>query len=349
LSDFYAKPSAFSNPFISLKSSKKVKEKKLMFKSSMSVALFCAVVLLFSIPAYAWDETGHKISAYIAWQRMTLDVRERVIKILLEAPEDSQLATFYLPYGSRNELTRKREFFMLMATWADIIRDRNFDNRYKKYNKGNWHYSDTFWTFKDGKIEYLKAPEEGGKALEKLFEFDNLIRGNAPGAQKAIAIAWLEHLIGDLHQPLHTSARVTDTEPKGDQGGNLFLLMPKDTPRDKQENLHWYWDSIIGRNIPNSRNECDAEYIDPLAQKIMKKYPLEKMEGRLAAGRFEDWIKESLTLAQTDVFSADLKRFEMPSDKYKKKALKVAEERLALAGYRMGALFNSAFGAVTPQ
>ena len=75
----------------------------------------------------------------------------------------------------------------------------------------------------------------------------------------------------------------------------------------------------------------------------MKKYPFDTMEGRLAAGRFEDWIKESLSSAQADVFSADLKRFEMPSDKYKKKALKVAEERLALAGYRMGELFNEVF------
>ena len=320
-----------------------------MIKLTMRAFLFASILFLFFNPAFGWDETGHKISAYIAWQRMTPDVRERVIKILLAAPEDSQLATFYLPYGSRNEDTRKREYFMLVSTWADIIRDRNFDIRYKKYHKGNWHYSDAFWTQRDGKIEYLKAPEDGGKALEKLVEFDKLISSNAPDAQKAIAIAWLEHLIGDLHQPLHTSARVTDMEPKGDQGGNLFLLTPKDTPREKQENLHWFWDSIIGRNIPNSKNECDADYIDPLAQKIMKKYPFDKMQSRLAAGRFEDWIKESLTRAQTDVFSADLKRFEMPSDKYKKKAFKIAEERLALAGYRMGELFNSAFGTVTPK
>ncbi len=315
-----------------------------MIAEFIRILLISVVILSFSIPAFAWDETGHKISAYIAWQRMTPDAREKVIKILIEAPEDSQVATFYLPYGSRTDETRKREYFMLMATWADIIRDRNFDNRYKKYHKSNWHYADSFWTVKDGNIVGLPSPDDGGKALEKLAEFDNLIRGNAPDAQKAVAIAWLEHLIGDIHQPLHTSARVTDLEPKGDQGGNLFLLMPKDTPRDKQENLHWFWDSIIGRNIPNSKNECDADYLDPLAQKIMKKYPFETMQSRLAAGKYEDWAKESLRLAQTEVFSPDLKRFEMPSDKYKKKALKVAYERLALAGYRMGELFNQVFG-----
>lgn len=319
-----------------------------MLRNAVRGLLFGAVVLTAATPVFSWDETGHKISAYIAWQQMKPDVRERVIKILLAAPEDSQIATFYMTYGTRSEEIRRREYFMLMATWADIIRDRNFDNRYKNYHKSTWHYADTFWTVKDGKIEYLSGPEDGGKALEKLNDFDAMIRGRITDAQKAVAIAWLEHLIGDLHQPLHTSARVTDLEPKGDQGGNLFLLTPKDTPRDKQENLHWFWDSIVVRNIPNKNNACDADFIDPIAEQIIKKYPYSQVQGRLAPGKFDEWIKESLAAAQTAVFSSDLKRFEMPSEKYKKNALKVAEERLALAGYRMGELFNQVFGAAAP-
>ena len=310
------------------------------------VLFFGAVILTMALPVFSWDETGHKISAYIAWQRMKPDVRERVIKILLAAPEDSQIATFYVGSGTRKDETRKREFFMLMAYWADIVRNRNFETRYKNYHHANWHYYDKFWTVKDGKIEYLPAPDDGGKALERIIAYDAMIRGRANDSQKAVAIAWLEHLIGDLHQPLHTSARVTDLEPKGDQGGNFFLLTPQGTPRDKQENLHWVWDSIVGRNIPNARNECDADYLDPIADRIIKKYPFAKMQSRLSMGKFDAWADESLKIAQEDVFSADLNRWEMPSDKYKKKALKVAEERLALAGYRMGELFNQAFGAI---
>jgi len=294
---------------------------------------------------FGWDETGHKITSYIAWQRMTPEVRAQVIKILLEAPEDSQLATFYMGWGSRTEEARKREYFMLTSTWADIIRDRNFAVRYKKYHKGNWHYDDTFWSAVNGQITVLPRPEDGGQALVRLNEYDKLIRGNASDAEKAIAIAWIQHLIGDLHQPLHTSARVTDMEPKGDQGGNFFLLTPQGTPRNKQENLHWFWDSIVMRNHPNSKDVCDADYIDPRAQEIMKAHPYDRVQNRLAPGQFEAWVRESLTSAQRDVFSADLKRFETPSEKYKKKALKISEERLALAGYRMGDLFNQAFAA----
>jgi hypothetical protein len=232
---------------------------------------------------------------------------------------------------------------MFMATWADVIRDRNFDTRYKKYHKGTWHYSDSFWTVKDGKIETLPAPEDGGQALERIAEYVTMIKGKATDAQKAVAIAWLEHLIGDIHQPLHSSARITDTEPKGDQGGNLFLLTPQGTPRANQENLHWFWDSIVVRNIPNTKNECDIDFLEPLAKKFMKQYPFDKMQSRLALSDYNSWAKESLALAQNDVFSADLKRFEMPSSNYKKKALKIAEERLTLAGYRMGEIFNQAF------
>jgi hypothetical protein len=311
----------------------------------MPVLLIFVVLIGAALPALGWDDSGHKITAYIAWQRMTPDVRERVLKILLAAPEDSTIGTYYFPYGSQNVDARKRDFFMVMATWADLIRDRNFEVRMKKYHKSNWHYDDQFWTSKDGKIEYLKAPEDGGQALMRIDEFVKVIGSNAPDSEKALAIAWLEHLIGDIHQPLHSSARVTDTEPKGDQGGNLFSLTPKDTPRDKQENLHWFWDSIVVRNIKNTKNVCDIDFLEPLAKGFMKKYPFAKMQGRLALSDPSSWAKESLTYAQNDVFSSDLKRGEMPSDKYKKKGLKIAEERLTLAGYRMGEIFNQVFGA----
>ena len=316
-----------------------------MKKKCLNV-LFLATFCLFSaLPALGWDDVGHKITAYIAWQQMTPDIRERVIALLRTAPEDSQLATFYMPYGSRSEESRKREFFMLASSWADIIRDRAFETRYRKYHHSNWHYSDTFWTLKDGKIDLLKPPDEGGLALEKIVEFIKLESSNAKDADKAIAIAWLEHLIGDIHQPLHASARVSDLEPKGDQGGNLFLLTPKDTPRDKQENLHWLWDNIVVRNSPNKNDVCEGDYIDPIARKIMKKYPFAKLESRLALNDPEQWKRESFEIASTKVFPPELRRNEPASTGYKKAALKISEERLALAGYRMGALFNRLFAA----
>jgi len=186
--------------------------------------------------------------------------------------------------------------------------------------------------------------EPGGHAVEKISEFDKLIRSTATDAQKAVAISWLEHLIGDIHQPLHASALVTDANPKGDQGGNLFLLTPQGTPRDKQENLHWFWDSIVIRYKPNTKDQCDADFIDPVAKDVMKKFPYDKLKGRLAAGKYDTWKDESFQISSTEVYK-DVEQYKFPSDKYKKKAFKIAQERLALAGYRMGELFNEVFAA----
>lgn len=313
-----------------------------MLMKFMRVAVLILFVAGISGSAFGWDETGHKITAYIAWQRMTPEVREKVVKILLSAPEDSDISTFYLPYGSRSAESRKREYFMLMATWADIIRDKAFPVRAKNYDRGDWHYNNTFWKFEKGGVVMIDNMPKTGLAMDKIAEFATLIRGNATDAEKAVAIAWLEHLIGDMHQPLHASGKVAPSTPDGDRGGNSFLLTPKGTPRDQQENLHWFWDSIIGRNIPNN-DKCDADYIDPIAQDIIRLFPAEKFRDRMLPGDFEGWKKESVKFATTDVYRG-IEFFQSPSDKYKKKALEIAQERLALAGYRMGDLFNEVFG-----
>ena len=314
-------------------------------RTIFGLAVIAVCLGVSALPAMAWDDVGHKITAYVAWQRMTPQARENVIRILRAAPEDSQLATFYMSYGAEPEETRKLEFFEIAATWADIVRDRDFETRYKKYHKGNWHYADLFWKQVNGKVEMLSGFEDNGQAMTRLAAFDKEVRdASVSDKEKAIAIAWIMHLTGDVHQPLHTSARVTDLEPKGDQGGNLFLLTPKGTARADQLNLHWLWDSIVGRNFPLKGSECDRQYIESTADKMMKRYPFAKVQNRLELGRYEDWQKESFAFNNTDVFSPDLKRFEAPSAKYKRNAYRVAEQQLTLAGYRLGETMNAIFG-----
>ena len=309
-------------------------------------ALTALMIVFSALPAFAWDDVGHKITAYIAWTRMSQQARDNVIRILREAPEDSDLATFYMSNGPEPEAVRQREYFELVATWADIIRDRKFDTRYKKYHKANWHYADTFWKQVNGKVELLPAMDDNGLALERLAAFDKLIRDPAePDKEKAIAIAWIMHLAGDIHQPLHTSGRVTELEPKGDQGANLFLLTPQGTARADQLNLHWFWDSIVGRNFPLQGELCGRDYIESTANRMVKKYPFDKFQGRLELGQYTLWEKETFAFNNTDVYTPDLKRFEMPSAQYRKNAYRVAEQQLALAGYRLGETLNSVFGA----
>lgn len=317
-----------------------------MSKKIIKNLFLFAFVFVFTFSVRAWDDAGHKLTGYIAWQTMSPQVREKVIRILRSAPEDSHLSALY-PTGSRSAEAKNLEFFMLATYWSDIVRDRDFKVRYEKYHRGNWHYDDTFWTLENGVVKILEKPagEDGGKAVEKLFEFEKLLRDeNISNAEKAIAMAWILHIGGDIHQPLHTSARVTEFEPKGDQGGNTFLLTPKDTPRNQQENLHWYWDSIVVRNIMRQKDACDADFLAPIAQEMIKKHPLSKMQDGLNVGKFDLWQKESFKIATTELFPPTLIRFEMPTENYKKNAFKIAEQQIALAGYRLGATFNQIFG-----
>lgn len=319
-------------------------EKKMRkFFTIISLFLFISIA---PIPAFAWNDVGHEITAYIAWQRMSPTARENVIKILREAPEDSMLGALYTEYGVESEAARKLDFFMVMASWADIVRSRDFPNRSKKYHKGNWHYSDTFWKQNGDKVEMIDDMPEGGQGVKQMTGADITMRSaTATDAEKALAIAWFVHIAGDLHQPLHTSGRVTDTEPKGDQGGNLFLLTPEGTPRNQQLNLHWFWDSIVNRQDPPKADEiCGMEYIQNEAKKVMKAYSYNDLSSQLMLGKYDDWQKGSFELVPKNVFPAELKRNEIPSKKYTENAYKVAERQLALAGYRIGDTLEQIFG-----
>jgi hypothetical protein len=306
------------------------------------IALFLAFL---SLNSYSWDDVGHKITGYIAWQRMNPTARENVIKLLRSAPEDSQLATFFMIYGPRSEEAKRLDYFVFVPSWADVVRDRTFPVRSEKYHKSNWHYADTFWRQVDGKVELITTSEPGGLGLVKLIEADKTMRdAAAKPADKALAIAWFLHIGGDLHQPLHTSGRFTDREPKGDQGGNLFQLTPQGTKREDQLNLHWFWDSIVGRNVPFLPLENENDYLKGIAESYMLRYPFDSEKGSLMLGDYNGWQKESFNIATTEVFRSDLKRFELPSDAYRRNAYAVAEQRLVMAGYRMGETLNEIFG-----
>jgi osmotically-inducible protein OsmY len=316
-----------------------------MKKMSVKILLILAIAAIFVSSVLAWDDTGHKLTAYIAWEQMSPQARERAIKILLSAPEDSDLSVFYLQ-DSRSATAKQRELFMITSTWADIVRNKDFKNRYAKYHHGTWHYLDTFWREVNGKVELVPELESDKEnAIERLFVFDKMLRDSSAGdADKAIALAWILHIGGDIHQPLHDSARVTELDPKGDQGGNRFMLSPKDAKGEDRVSLHWYWDSIVGRNIPRINDACDSDYLPAIAQQMMKKYPFAKMRNRLKIGKFDDWQQEGFQIASTKLYPASLKFGEMPSESYKKQAFEIAQEQIALAGYRLGEMLNQILG-----
>src|SRR5262249_6321095 len=78
-----------------------------------------------------------------------------------------------------------------------------------------------------------------------------------PG-RKAIALAWLFHLVGDIYQPLHTAQSFTVEYPQGDRGGKENCI--RGTQGEPPMDLHRFWDGVItsSQNLTRLRNEATA-------------------------------------------------------------------------------------------
>ncbi len=315
-----------------------------MTKKYKYLLTFVFVMLISSTTANAWDDTGHKVSAYIAWQQMTPEVRAKAINLLLNAPEDSHLSVYYLA-GSRSSAAKELDLFMIASTWPDIIRNRDFKVRFDKYNRGPWHYAGILWK-QVGANAVREEAVSDGLAIPTLYDLEKRLRdGTLPDADKAVSLAWFLHVAGDIHNPLHNGSRITEVETDGDRGGNRFLLVPEGT-RENSLNLHSYWDGILRRGVPRRNDECDADYIPKIAAKITGRYPLSRMTSRLKLGDYREWNDEGYRLLNSVVYTPELKRNVLPSNDYQKRAFVSGQEQIALAGYRIAATLNQIFNGL---
>jgi S1/P1 Nuclease len=105
--------------------------------------------------------------------------------------------------------------FMQAARWPDELRVTD-----RQHHRGAWHYIN--WQFKpDGQPASVQIKEpEPVNILTAMAENESVVRNETDPERKAIALSWLFHLVGDIHQPLHTAQLFTVEYPKGDRGGN---------------------------------------------------------------------------------------------------------------------------------
>ena len=293
---------------------------------------------LLALPASAvWDTAGHRTVAAIAWEHMTPRARARAVELLLHGPALANFAALRpAPPAQGSEAERDRALFLNAATWADLV--RNSDQAWHVYHHATWHYADFYWDVENGRPHEIPgAGPDSVNAGERVLAFRALLADStAPDTTRAVALAWLLHLVGDIHQPLHCSSRVTseDALPRGDLGGNTFVL-------DAGHNLQAYWDEILDRLIASDPGEDSIAYATRMARRIERIHPRASLATPAASTDVVGWEREGLHLAQTVVY-AGVTRGEPPSATYQAQALTVAERRIALAGYRLAALLNDA-------
>src|SRR5262249_25617803 len=174
--------------------------------------------------------------------------------------------------------------FMQAARWADDIRAND-----KQQHRALWHYIN--WPFKpDGQPASVRTREpEAVNILTAMAENQRIVATENNAERKAIALAWLFHLVGDVHQPLHTAQRFTVDYSNGDRGGNEICV--RLTQAGQPMPLHRFWDGVItsSQNLTRLRNEATALQNRPEFQRSQLT--------ELASTDFEAWAKESYEIA----------------------------------------------------
>jgi len=206
--------------------------------------------------AMAWHDKGHRATAWFAYDRMGPAQREEVIGILRAHPRFAEDFAAHMPddvaAGTADE--QGRWLLGQAATWPDLIQLLGDDVK-KQYHHGRWHYINLpVWLTEadrlamEGKLDH-NMDTRFEPPLRPNLNVVQALRGNlqvwrdpgAADADKAVALCWILHLTGDLHQPLHTVALFSQKWfPTGDRGGNEITVQWG----DKTRNLHAVWDGL---------------------------------------------------------------------------------------------------------
>jgi S1/P1 Nuclease len=212
------------------------------------------MVTALPLPASAWNIPGHMLSGAIAYQVLRQEnpqIVEQVKSVLVKHPwyaNQWQARLQDVPIADRDIV-----LFMQAARWADDIRIRD-----KQYHRRSWHYIN--WPFKpEGQSASVQTRDpEPVNILTAMAENESLVKSDNDAGRKAIALAWLFHLVGDIHVPLHTAQLFTVEYPQGDRGGNEICV--RVTQAGQPMDLHRFWDGVItsSQNLTRLRNEATA-------------------------------------------------------------------------------------------
>jgi hypothetical protein len=223
---------------------------------------------------------------------------------------------------------------MLAAKWAD-------DARQTAEDRPSWHYVN--FPFKLGStpatIPAIPAGEEN--ILTALQQNRTLLEAPGTTPKKAIALTWIFHLMGDLHQPLHTTKAISTQFPlpEGDRGGTRFYIRAKEGA--STISLHKYWDDLIlgSERFQSVRNQSillgqnadyQRDFFPELTETSFEKW------GKVESYRLAPQVYENLQSGT----KTDGKP--LPTG-YADTAKIIAEKRMMLAGYRLADYLKAAF------
>ena len=292
-----------------------------------------SICLAITPAASGWNATGHRLIAAIAYDRLTPEARARVDDLIRRHPDYEKI--FLHDVESTDPAVRARAAFMAAAVWPDQIKGdpRFYDETHSDAvptpllpgfpdmgRHGTWHYYDTPYT-PDGAEAERQKPPHALSELSRIIPLMRIKEGNP-----VYVLPWLEHIEGDVHQPLHCVSRFLKSQPKGDAGGNFVYI--------GTGNLHSLWDGAAGSDL-------SAAYAEKYIAEALAAYP---MPAQIEKDP-EKWIAEGFQLAVNNVYTFGLETgtrdhpLAVPPG-YQEHAQQVARQRIAIAGYRLAAVLN---------
>jgi hypothetical protein len=321
--------------------------------------------------AVVWDHPGHMTTAAIAFseiERLRPDLIEKIGLLFLRHPDP---APFWVAAGDAKGEERVRRMFIEAARWPD-------DSKWTLNDRLTWHTARWAIVAEGAPPEAEAAAEArggnpAGQAIEALMlNFGTLANPESTPADRARALSWVMHIVGDIHQPLHVSDLFSKEFPAGNAAGTLSYV---GDPLGTTIPLHLLWDSNVMRTP-------SLEEVDRHAREFVEKYPRSSFPELQAhpAGEptaFREWAWESHQVAvdwafdiptvsdpnteqDADRLVQNMVKFilegispvdeapEVPAE-YWEKLQRTTERRITLAGYRIADLVIWAADNITMQ
>lgn len=272
----------------------------------LSRVILVCFLTLFPILTHAWNALGHMVVANIAYEQLQPDVRNKV---------DALVSYMQQQYTNTDS-------FLKMAYWPDAIRTQKIETF------THWHYIDYPFTTDGSPLKNTIDTDNGVWALNHIKVIVKNTHANP--YERTRFLAFLVHIVGDLHQPLHSVTLISKNHPDGDRGGNEYFVRYN----NERIRLHTLWDSglaIFDKN--NTKEKAQA-----LSAMITAAYPRNAFNKEIEDVDPEHWAKESAEVAQKNAYNTP--ENQALSNQYIKTNTALAERQIALAGYRLANLLN---------
>lgn len=312
----------------------------------MRVTITFLSVILSVQTCLAWSEGGHHLIAVMAFESLSQDQQHELSTILKAHPRFAE--DFKPPAKIAEPAEIQRWLIGRAGYWPDVARSQ------PEFNRPSWHYQlgatmaigePVNVPARPGPLPPDATMETEGLHISQAIQLCRAVLKDRsrPQSERALAICWLIHLVGDAHQPCHAgSLYLAKVFPDGDRGANSI-------PTKQFKNLHALWDGLLGPLF-------DAGDIQRRERSIIADGAMWQ-EAQLAARAANGlnplrWLSESEELGRTSVYTGEIMtpidavaRGVSPniqeidlSEKYLQAAGQIARRRAAFAASRLAVL-----------